>query len=99
MNDSRLIIEAIAQRRCVDATYNRTNMKLAPHVLYTRHGDLFVDAVAVERDGREPSEVKLGTFKLAGLHIEEVSARTFQPLPDFDANDARYRETTPFSVA
>ncbi|WP_425473971.1 hypothetical protein [Sphingomonas montanisoli] len=99
MTDSRLVLEAIALRRCLDATYNRTRMKLAPHILYTRHGELFVDAVAVEREGREPGEVKLGTFKLAGLHIAEVVARTFQPLPDFDANDERYRETTPFSVA
>jgi hypothetical protein len=99
MTDSRLILEAIAMKRCVEVTYNRTRMKLAPHILYTRRGDLFVDAVAVEREGREPGEPKLGTFKLAGLQIAEIIARSFQPMAGFDPSDQRYSETTPFSVA
>jgi hypothetical protein len=98
MTDSKLILEAIALKRCIGVTYNRLSMKLAPHVLYTRHGDLFLDAVAVEREGRAPSEPKLGTFKVAGLQISEVTARSFQPLPGFDASDQKYSETTPFTV-
>ncbi len=98
MTDSKLILEAIALRRCIEVTYNRMRMKLAPHVLYSRHGDLFLDAVAVEREGRTPAEARLGTFKVAGLQIAEVVARSFQPLPGFDAGDQKYWETTPFVV-
>ena len=99
MTDSKLILEAIALKRCIEVTYNRMRMKLAPHVLYSRHGDLFLDAVAVEREGRVPGEVKLGTFKLAGLTTAQIVARSFQPLPGFDPSDRRYCETTPFAVA
>ncbi len=46
------IFEAIVRKRCVVATYNRVTMTLAPHVIYTKHGDLFIDAVA-HRKGRQ----------------------------------------------
>lgn len=98
MTDPKLILEAIATGRCIEATYNRMRMKLAPHVLYTRHGDLFLDAVAVEREGREPREAKLGTFKLAGFQGAELTATPFEPFPGFDASNEKYHETTPFAV-
>ena len=31
------MLEAIARRRCLEAVYNRMNVRLAPHILYTRH--------------------------------------------------------------
>jgi hypothetical protein len=96
--DSKLIVEAITLRRCIAITYNRMHMKLAPHVLYTRHGDLFLDAVAVERDGKTPDLPKLGTFKVAGLQDGELTAKPFLPLLGFDAADPKYHETTPFAV-
>ncbi|NIJ08236.1 hypothetical protein FHS31_001853 [Sphingomonas vulcanisoli] len=74
-------------------------MKLAPHILYTRHGDLFLDAVAVEREGRVPGELKLGTFKLAGLQIDELAAKTFQPFSEFDPQQQKYQGTTLLAVA
>lgn len=98
MTENKLILEAISLKRCIEATYNRMRMKLAPHVLYTKHGDLFLDAVAVEREGRALGGPKLGTFKVAGLRIEGVTALPFQTLPGFDANDRKYLETTPFVV-
>jgi hypothetical protein len=98
MTDTKLILEAIATKRCIDVTYNRTSMKLAPHVLYTRHGDLFIDAVAVEREGVAPREQKLGTFKLIGLQIAGITDKVFDRFADFDANDEKYFETTPFAV-
>src|SRR3546814_19295620 len=61
MEVNKLVLEAIALRKCLEATYNRTNVKLAPHILYTRHDELYVDAVTVERVWRRPREVKLGT--------------------------------------
>ena len=98
MEASKLVLEAIALRRCIEATYNRMAVKLAPHILYTRHGELFVDAVTVEREGRPPREQKLGTFKLAGLHIREVIARSFNAEPVFDAANPKYAGVTLFAV-
>ena len=65
-DSSRSVLEAIARERCIEATYNRVEVRLAPHILYTRHGELYVDAVTILRDGKPPREVKLGSFKLAG---------------------------------
>jgi hypothetical protein len=69
--------EAIARRRLVLAAYNRGTSLLAPHSLFTRHGELYLRAVTVERDGRKPREAKLGTFKLSGLTGPEVTRRLF----------------------
>ncbi len=77
MSDPRLILEGIALKKCVVATYNRTTMKLAPHILYTRHGELHMDAVALERAGVPPREKKLGVFKLIGLSDVAVTDEHF----------------------
>lgn len=98
MESSKLLLEAIALRKCVAATYNRNRVKLAPHVLYTRHDELFIDAVTVERNGEAPRETKLGTFKLAGLTEIELAARAFQTEPAFNPKDSRYEGTTLFAV-
>ena len=95
---TRLVLEAIARRQCIEATYNRTTVKLAPHILYTRHGELFVDAVTVEREGRAPQQSKLGTFKLAGLAVRGVVARSFRVEPVFDPADSKYAGVTVFSI-
>ena len=96
--ENRKLFEAIALRKCLDATYNRTAVKLAPHILYTRHGELFVDAVTVERDGKPPREIKLGTFKIAGLKDIEVDERDFRPEAIFDPRDEKYAGVTVFAV-
>ena len=90
MSSSRIVLEAIARRRCLEANYNRAAVRLAPHILYTRHDELFVDAVTLQHDGRKPRETKLGTFKLAGLHDPAVAGQAFGIEPDFDAGDSRY---------
>jgi len=96
--ENRKLFEAIALRKCLDATYNRSAIKLAPHILYTRHGELFVDAVTIERDGKPPREVKLGTFKIAGLKELAVDERGFEPEPIFDPRDEKYDGVTVFAV-
>lgn len=96
--ENRKMFEAIALRKCVEAKYNRSAFKLAPHILYTRHGELFVDAVTIERDGKPPREVKLGTFKLAGLKDLNVDERTFKPEQIFDPGDGKYAGVTVFAV-
>jgi hypothetical protein len=95
MIDSKIILEAIAMKRCIAITYNRMRLKLAPHILYTRHGALFLDAVAVEREGKELSDPRLGTFKLAGLQDVEVIERSFELMPGFDESDQKYQEPAP----
>ena len=98
MDSTKIILEAIALQKCFEATYNRTVVQLAPHVLYTKHDELFVDAVTVARDGQPPKEIKLGTFKLAGLKIGSLIARTFRPEPLFDPTSERYAGVTLFAV-
>jgi hypothetical protein len=86
-----VFLEAIVKQQAVAATYNRTEVILAPHILYTRHGDLHVDAVTIERDGKPPKEVKLGTYKLAGLSAVRITPRRFTPSALFDRTAERYQ--------
>ena len=76
------------------AIYNRTSMQIAPHILYTRHDDLFIDGVAMLRDGKVPAELKLGTFKLAGLNNVSLTAEAFTVQPLYDSTDAKYEGVT-----
>ena len=98
MLPNRQFLEAIATRRCVAATYNRMRVKLAPHILYTRHDEMYVDAVTVEREGQPPREIKFGTFKLAGLKDVALSDKPFNPDPAFDPATAKYDGVTLFTV-
>jgi hypothetical protein len=98
MEKSKTVLEAIALRRCIEATYNRMVVKLAPHILYTRHGELFIDAVTFERDGQPAKELKLGTFKLAGLQIRQIVQRSFNAMSLFDPADPKYDGVTLFAV-
>ncbi len=98
MDANRIFLEAIALRKCIEATYNRTKMRLAPHILYTRHDELFVDAVAIERDGRPARELKLGTFKLAGLKDVALAGQPFRREAVFDPADRKYAGVTLFAV-
>ena len=95
---TRVLLEAIARRQCVSAIYNKARVTLAPHIVYTRHGELFVDAVAMERDGKPPREFKLGTFKLAGLGATAITSRRFDRFPGFDAADSKYSGVAIFVV-
>lgn len=93
-----IILEAIVKQFAVAATYNLAEVTLAPHVLYTKHGDLHVDAITMERDGRPPKEVKIGTFKLSGLGALRVTPRHFTPSALFDQHDERYKDVTLMAV-
>lgn len=93
-----VILEAIVKRMAVAASYNRGEVVLAPHILYTRHGELYVDALTIERDGKPPKEAKVGAFKLAGLNPLRITARRFEPSPLFDPADARYEGETLMAI-
>ena len=93
-----VVLEAIVKQLAIAATYNRGEVTLAPHVLYTRHGELYLDAVTLERDGKPPREVKLGTFKLAGLQPLRLTARRFTPSELFQPSDERYVGTVLMAI-
>ena len=83
---------------CITATYNKMHIRLAPHVLYTRHDDLFVDGVTMERDGNPPREFKIGCFKLAGLNDVALAPEAFEPIADLDLKAPLYEGKTLFAV-
>jgi hypothetical protein len=68
---------AIDRSLMVSSAYNRGRSVLAPHSLFTKHDELYLRAVTVERDGRPPREAKLGTFKLIGLAGLALTGRAF----------------------
>lgn len=89
---------ALRHHLCVRATYNRDIFILAPHILYERHGEPHLDAVAIERGGSKPQEAKLGTFKISGLRNVAMTSEPVAPFPDFDPADARYDEQVIASI-
>ncbi|WP_242124613.1 hypothetical protein [Sphingobium sp. Sx8-8] len=100
MTSPTTIFEAIALQKCLMATYNKMVVKLAPHILYTRHDEMFIDAVTIEREGRPPRELKLGTFKLAGLNEVSVIDETFEAMHGlYDESDGKYKGVTLFAIA
>lgn len=92
--EAQLLAQAVRRKLCIMAVYNRTNMMIAPHILYTKHDDLFIDGVVTLRDGKVPAELKLGTFKLAGLSNVSLTADGFTVQPFYDPADAKYEGVT-----
>jgi hypothetical protein len=87
-----LIGQAIERRLCLRWTYNRTAMLVAPQILFRKHEELFADAVVLERNGAAPAELKLGSFKLAGLSGLSLSGVAFDPSPLLERDNPRYAE-------
>ncbi len=98
VNTTPMVLEAIVRLKCLSATYNRTRMILAPHILYTRHGALHVDAVTVSKEGMLPREEKVGTFKLDGLKELTLLERGFSISGLFDAGAEKYAGETLMAV-
>ncbi|WP_448664459.1 hypothetical protein ACG3SL_07225 [Sphingomonas sp. CJ20] len=92
------VLEAIVRLLCVSATYNRTRMILAPHILYTRNGALYVDAFVVSREGMLPREPKMGVFKLDGLNDLTLIQRAFEPSDLFEPEAAKYAGVTLMAI-
>jgi hypothetical protein len=93
-----MLFEAIASKRCLEATYNGGQVLLAPQVAFVRHGDLYAGAVTIERDGKPPREEKLGIFKLDGLVDLRLSNRGFSRSPVFDPRDPRFTDSMLIAV-
>ncbi len=94
MLPNKEFFEGVALKKCVTATYNKLQVTLAPHILYTRHDEMHVDAVTLEREGQPPRELKLGTFKLSGLKDVVVEERHFELSELFDPTAEKYQGTT-----
>ncbi|WNO52808.1 hypothetical protein [Stakelama saccharophila] len=92
------IFAAIVRRQCVSATYNRGELILAPHIIYTRHGEMYVDAITITRNGAPPRETKLGTFKLDGLGDLNLTQTGFDINPLFEPEAERYAGETLVAV-
>ncbi|MEQ1543333.1 MAG: hypothetical protein HOO94_04085 [Novosphingobium sp.] len=85
MSDNRLLmLEAIARKRTIAASYNGQRIVLAPHLLYERHGDQYVAALNFGKVWRSDEAPRLGQFKLAGLASAELLDESFEPLTSFD---------------
>jgi hypothetical protein len=98
-SDIRLkMMEAIARQKAVEALYNGQLIKLAPHLLFQRHGELFVSALNMSKNWRSDEERRLGQFKLAGLGAPDLLDESFEPLPSFDAATLRSDDTLLLAV-
>jgi len=93
-----VVFEAIVKRQALSASYNRGEVTLAPHIVYTKHGELYVDATTLDRDGKPPREVKIGAFKIAGLGSLRITPRRFEPSELFDPAEARYAGVTLLAI-
>lgn len=93
-----IVFEAIVRKMCLSATYNKVEMTLAPHVIYTKHDELFIDCDVVARDGKPPKEPKIGTFKLIGLSALRITPRAFKVSPLFDQGSFKYADTALMAV-
>ncbi|ODP36164.1 hypothetical protein [Sphingomonas turrisvirgatae] len=98
INPTPIILEGIVRQRCVTAMYNRTRMVLAPHILYTRGGSLYMDAAVVSRDFVIPREEKFGTYKLDGLKGLSITDRQFRISPLFLPESEKYDGQTLMKV-
>lgn len=93
-NDIRLnIMEAIARKKAVSARYNGDVIKLAPHFLFERHGELFVGALNLSKAWRTEEERRLGQFKLAGLGESSLLDESFDTLPTYSPDVPRAGDT------
>ena len=99
MSTNQLLLEAIALKKCVTATYNNVAMKLAPHVLYSKNNALFIDAITLEKHGEPPREKKLGAFHLLGLNDLKLTEQSFENDPLFEAGAEKYAGMTLFMIS
>jgi hypothetical protein len=97
-NPTPIVLEGIVRQKCMNAIYNRTRMVLAPHILYTRGGSLYVDAQVVSRDFVIPREEKFGTFKVDGLKSLALTERDFAISRLYLPESEKYAGTTLMAV-
>lgn len=98
ISPERTIIEAIALKRAISARYNSADMLLAPHRLFSRHGELFLSALNLRKNWRSEEERRLGHFKLDGLSDTAITEDPFEPLPADENGLPRETDQEVFSI-
>lgn len=99
MNEPRLLLmEAIARKLLVTARYNGATLRLAPHALFERHGELFASALNLDKNWLSEDVRRLGHFKLSGLSAVELSEESFDPLPGYEPGAPRPEDLLIFAV-
>ena len=100
MSANPILLEAIALKKCIGATYNRVEMLLAPHILYSKNGAFYIEAVTIEKNGAPPREQKMGAFHLSGLSDVALTEQHFERAGElFDPELPRYQDgATLFSI-
>jgi hypothetical protein len=99
MTNNQLLLEAIALKKCVTLVYNNVPMKLAPHILYSKHSAVFTDAVILEKNGEVRRDKKLGAFHLSGLNDLQLSDQSFEIHASFEPASEKYAGVTLFMVS
>ena len=99
MTNNQLLLEAIALKKCVTLVYNNVPMKLAPHILYSKHSAVFTDAVILEKNGEVRRDKKLGAFHLSGLNDLQLSDQSFEIHTSFEPTAEKYAGVTLFMVS
>ena len=99
MTNNQLLLEAIALKKCVTLVYNNVPMKLAPHVLYSKHNAVFIDAVILEKHGLSGHNKKLGAFHLSGLNELQLTDQPFEIDAAFKPAAEKYAGVTLFMVS
>ena len=99
MSDTRLkLLEAIARKKAVEVLYNGKLIKLAPHLLFERRGDLFISALNMNKNWRAAEDRRLGQFKLEGLGAADLLDESFDPLPSYEPATPRSDDTLLLAV-
>lgn len=88
----------MVRQKIVTVQYNGTVMKLAPHMLFERHGDLFVSALNLDKKWLSEDDRRLGHFKLSGLKGIDLEEEAFDPLPSYAGTVPGPKDTLVFSV-
>ena len=99
MINNQLLLEAIALKKCITLVYNNVPMKLAPHVLYSKHNAVFTDAVILEKHGVARRDKKLGAFHLSGLNELQLTDQSFEIDAVFQPAAEKYAGVTLFMVS
>ena len=78
-----ILVQAIAYRRRILATYNREQLRLEPHLLFFRREHAYLLAFNPEKPVTRDEGPKLGQFKLSGLRDIALEMSNFIPIPGF----------------
>lgn len=78
-----VLVQAIAYRRRILATYNRERLRLEPHLLFFRGEHAYILAFNTDKPITRDEGPKLGQFKLSGLSDIALETANFIPITGF----------------